>query len=137
MYGDPAAIRALATQVDGAAEGADDEARRLRGATGVAWRSSGADRYLAQLGDDADAVTVLVGELEQAAQAVRDHADAVEARLEQIAAAQRWFGNAVDDARSLWDRGIDALTSLPRILSVSPPAPGSLEWLDFTDGLGR
>lgn len=137
VYGDPAAIRELAQRVDVAAADARHEAAVVRGALDVAWVSAGASRYRQRLVDEAAHVERAAEELDQAAQALRDHAAAVEERLAQIAEAERWFRSAVSEARSLLDRAVDVVLSVPRILTVRPPTPGTLDWLDFTRGLGR
>lgn len=81
MYGDPAAIRALARETAQLADEAHAEASRVRAAREVAWVSAGADRYRDWLDDQGGRVDRAAAELEQAADALYRHAREVEDRL--------------------------------------------------------
>lgn len=77
--------------------------------------------------------------VDQVAHALRQHADAGQGRLDQIAAAQRWFNDRVDSARSWLAQAAgtaDPFGSRLRVIQVEGPdgpafivqAPGTQEW---------
>lgn len=153
MYGDPADVRALAQRVLAWADEVRLVAGRTEGADGVEWHSTAADRFRGTLAEQAGAVAARADALDDLAAALLAHATAVEERLAQIAAAERFVRAQVSQARESvsglvgtmkgWaddatDWATDAARAgADRVLDVADelPRPGSLDWLDLADHL--
>lgn len=107
-------------------------------ARGVRWQSTRAEAYRADLAAEAEAVRAAADELARAAAALHQHADDVQARLDQISALARWFDDRVDDARrtlasAAEDTADAALDGARRLVEAarSAPSPGSVAWDAF------
>jgi hypothetical protein len=136
--GDPEAVRRAAQRARSLAEELRADARRTASLAEVAWVSSEADRWRGEL-------QVTVGEVHRSAEAAEalaealfEHAAAVERTLASIAAARQAFLSRVDDARRVLGRAADevgqaALDQARSVVSRASrmPAPGSLDWLRF------
>jgi uncharacterized protein YukE len=109
---DPAELRALATRIDDAASAARDRGSRLGAAVaGTGWRGPAATAFDAQAGTAIGALRGAGGRLAEAADALRRHADAVEAEVDVLTGIVR-----------------AGLATLPELLDL----PG-----DVLGGLGR
>jgi hypothetical protein len=98
VYGNPEEIRRLATRVRTEADLTRAEAGRGGNADAVEWKSLAAQRYRTQLTGALDQARAAVGELEELSDALIRHAAAVQHRLDQIAAAERWLRNQAEQA---------------------------------------
>ena len=134
---DVEAVRGLARQVGALAGETRAVAGRTRDTRRVDWQSVAADRWRIELDAEAHRVAKAAEELEGAVRALHDHAEEVERRLAQIAAAQRAFGDALDRARrtvaSAAEGVQDAAQDGARQLLATAhrvPGPASPAWLD-------
>lgn len=146
MYGDPGEIRAVARRLRALADRTRAEQSAVLRGRDVAWSSTAADAFRADLVERAGQVARCADELEQAAAAVEAHADEVEQRIEAIRAAEAWarreIGELRDTAASVAERVVDgvrdlasdAVDLLRRVPDELPPA-GSVEWLDVSSRL--
>jgi hypothetical protein len=144
MYGDPQQLRALARRMDEVAQDVRAESRHLDGAHEVTWESTAAVLYREMLTTRAGELQQAVMDVEEVAEALRAQARAVEERLAQIAAAERWVMGMVDELRKHpgWIGGPLADWTAAKVDSLlqtaeNLPAPGSQEWLTLADRLGR
>jgi hypothetical protein len=100
--GDPDQLDALATRIAAEAETIRDRARLLhRHAAEVRWRSSAADAFRARIERDVTALGGAAAGLDDAAVALRRHADTVRARIQflhEAAELARAIPGAVVDA---------------------------------------
>ena len=134
---DVEAVHGLARQVGALAGATRAAAGRTRDTRRVDWQSVAADRWRVELDAEAHRVDRAAEELEAAVRALHDHAEEVERRLAQIAAAQRAFAAALDQAHrtvaSAADDVQDAAADGARQLLAAAhrvPAHGSPAWLD-------
>ncbi len=134
MYGDPAALDALAAELSQRARsvrGAADEHRHdgLR----ARWVSDAASAYRRQLATDCAAVEAAADAMDDAADLLRRHADEVRERLAAIARAERavraWLA---DQAARVGDLAGDVGDLLGRL-----PEAGADAWRDVSSGLTR
>jgi hypothetical protein len=135
VLADVEGVRELAREMTRLAMRSRGSASELRNATKVDFHSKAADRYREDLLGDADAAEQAAEGIDQAAQALFRHADAVEECLEQIARIERWFSGLVDDAAREASRAVDGVGDATRtVLDAAgrAPLPGSPEWLEFT-----
>ncbi|MGY2065814.1 hypothetical protein [Blastococcus sp. SYSU DS0619] len=134
MYGDPAALDALADELCGRARqvrAAADEHRR-EGAR-ARWVSEAASAYRRQLAADCAAVDAVAGELDAAAELLRRHADEVRERLAAIARAEREVRAWLAEQAA---RGGDLLQDVGDVLGELPEA-GADAWRQASSRLSR
>ena len=131
-------LRDLALQVHGLSADAAAAAAQMRAAQCVKFVSDAADRYRADLRHHAHSADNAAKELEDAARALRHHADEVEHRLAQIRRFEHFFGGLLADARheagKVAGGAVHALSdTASHVLDIAgrAPAPGSPDWLDF------
>jgi len=120
-------VRELATQTRGAAA-------QLRQAQTVDFVSNAAERYRADLRNQAASTDAAARQLDDAASALMHHAAQVEAMLARIKAIEHWFANRLHDARHELANAVSTIThAASDILAHAPraPAPGSPEWIEF------
>jgi ABC-type transporter Mla subunit MlaD len=139
--GDVAELRRMAATCRAQADALDGVAGQLRASLGVRFVSDAADRYRAEIREEVGRTEGAARQLRDAAQALDAHADAVEQRLEEIAAIQRWFADRVEDARDTLRStaaGIDAATDelreeAGRLIGSAATAPAGkvVEWIGF------
>lgn len=154
-YGDPDALDALARQLERDAGAVRDRARAVTAAArGTAWRGDAADAFRRTVDEDADHLLRAAAELDEAAAAMRRHADEVRAQLARIRALERavagWFDDQLGRLRAAADAALDALQdplgTLKSVVSDPPwsswpwrpdrlPAPGDKAWLEVGDFL--
>jgi hypothetical protein len=134
MYGDPAALDALAAELSQRARSvraAGDEHRR-EGAR-ARWVSEAASAYRRQLAADCAAVDAAADAMDEAAEVLRRHADEVRERLAAIARAERevraWLA---DQASRAGDLAEDVGGLLGRL-----PEAGADAWRSVSSGLSR
>ncbi len=124
VFGDPQAVRRVAQRVAGSADEMRVDAHRAAEAAGVVWVAVRAGRYREQLAESVALAGRAASELDELDRALVAHADAVERRLEQIAAAERWLRDRAEDA-------LDAVADAERSLERR-----ALDWVDAARGLG-
>jgi predicted phage gp36 major capsid-like protein len=131
-------LRDLALRVHGLAVDATAAATQMRAAQSVQFVSDAAERYRADLRRHAHGADNAAKELEDAARALRHHADEVEHRLAQIRRVEHFFGGLLSDARHEAGRvaggAVHALSdTASHVLDIArrAPAPGSPDWVDF------
>lgn len=112
MYGDPEAIRRLARQAGGWADEMRADASRSAQAAETKWQSVRAGRYRTQLAEAVEHARGAARELDELSAALDAHADAVERRLAQIAAAERWLRRQIADAWDVARRGLEMVEGL-------------------------
>jgi hypothetical protein len=112
VYGDPEAIRRLARQAGGWADEMRADATRSAQAAETRWQSVRAGRYREQLTEAVEHARGAARELDELREALDAHADAVERRLAQIAAAERWLRRQVADAWDIARRGLEMVEGL-------------------------
>ncbi len=134
MYGDPAALDALAAELS-------QRARSVRAAAGehrhdgyrARWVSDAASAYRRQLATDCAAVEAAADAIDDAAELLRRHADEVRQRLAAIARAERavraWLADQAGRVGELADDVGDLLGRLPEA--------GADAWRDVSRGLTR
>jgi uncharacterized protein YukE len=134
VYGDPAALDALAAELSQRARSvraAADEHRR-DGAR-ARWVSEAASAYRRQLSTDCAAVEAAADAMDEAADILRRHADEVRERLAAIARAERevraWLA---DQASQLGDLADDVGSLVGRL-----PEAGADAWRSVSSGLTR
>ena len=134
VYGDPAALDALAAELSQRARSvraAADEHRR-DGAR-ARWVSDAASAYRRQLATDCAAVEAAADAMDAAADLLRRHAEEVRDRLAAIARAERevraWLA---DQASRVGDLADDVGSLLGRL-----PEAGVDAWRDVSRGLTR
>jgi uncharacterized protein YukE len=147
-YGDPDALDAHARLLAADADGVRGQARALEDAVRrMTWQGEAARAFGRAVDEDADRLHRAARELDEAAAALRAHADEVRARLAQIRALEQavtgWFD---DQLRALADAVTDPLGTLRRAVADPPwsgwawrpgalPAAGDKAWLDVGDFL--
>lgn len=134
MYGDPAALDALAAELSQRARTvrtAADEHRR-EGAR-ARWVSEAASAFRRQLGADCAAVEAAADAMDDAADMLRRHADEVRERLAAIARAEREVRAWLADRSSLLGELADDVGDLVGRL----PEAGADAWRDVSRGLTR
>jgi hypothetical protein len=120
VYGNPEEIRRLARRVRTEAELTSAEAERGGNADAIEWKSLAAQRYRTQLADALGQAKAAVGELDELSDALMRHAAAVQERLDEIAAAERWLrGQAHQAANEVRDL----------VAGVSHVVSESVDWL--------
>jgi hypothetical protein len=131
-------LRELARQVHGLSVEATGAASQMRAALGVRFVSDAADRYRQDLRNHAHSADGAAKELEDAARALRHHADEVEQRLAQIHKLEHFFGGLLSDARHEAGKvaggaahALSATASHVLDIARHAPPPGSPDWLDF------
>jgi hypothetical protein len=89
-YGDPDDLDRLGAQLSAAAAETRDRARVVRGSsTWLRWRGPAADAFHASVSGEAGILDRAAGELDDAAAAMRGHADAVRAEIARLLAVER------------------------------------------------
>lgn len=149
-YGDPDALDAHARGLAADAEAVRGRARALEASVAqLRWQGDAARAFRGSVERDADHLHRAGRELDEAAAALRAHAEQVRARLAQIRALERavsgWF-----DAQlaALADAAGDPLRALRDAVADPPwsgwgwrpgtlPAPGDRAWLEVADDLRR
>lgn len=136
MRGDVEELRQRAAASTALAEELRDRAHAVRARLDVEWRSTRAESFRDDLRDLAHDLDAQAAEVDQAAAALRAHADEVEATLDAIEAAQRAFADQVARAAGLLAQGSEeigqaAADAAGRVVDLarSAPGPGSLDWL--------
>jgi len=148
MYGDPGEIRAVAARLRSLAGDTRAQQQLVVSAEGVEWRSAAADAFREELAERAAQVSRCAGELVDAASAVDRHADAVEARIAAIQAAEAWARQEIAELRrtasAVADGVVDGVKDLAagawdrlRRLPADLPSAGSVDWLEVSGRLGR
>lgn len=148
MYGDPGEVRAVARQLRALAAEVGDSADRLVAGHDMEWRSTAASTFRAQLTECTGQVRGCIEELEEAARAVDRHADEVAERLAAIAAAEVWARQQIaglrEEAEGLVEGVVGGVRDLAgdawntmRNLPDQLPTPGSVDWLDISERIGR
>ncbi|WP_456569874.1 hypothetical protein [Blastococcus sp. SYSU DS0539] len=134
MYGDPAALDALADELCGRARQvrvAADEHRRE--GERARWVSDAATAYRRQLAADCAAVDAAADGMESAAELLRRHADEIRDRLAAIARAERevraWLAEQAD-------RGGELLGDVGSVLGRLPET-GADAWRQASSRLSR
>ena len=98
MPGDPDQLYALASQIASEADAVRERAHTLsRNAAEVQWKSSAAETFRARVADDVRAVQHCAAGLDEAAGALRHHADAVRDRLQVLREAAERAERAAED----------------------------------------
>ena len=134
MYGDPAALDALAAELSQRARSvraAADEHRR-EGAR-ARWVSEAASAYRRQLAADCAVVETAADAMGEAAEVLRRHADEVRERLAAIARAEREVRAWLADQPSRVGELADDVGSLVGRL----PEAGADAWRSISSGLTR
>lgn len=144
MYGDPTHLRSLARRLQECATQvrsfADEVVAR---AAATRWQSTAADAMRRRVAEEAAAIRHAAALLEQAAEAVRHHADVVELRVQEIArierAAMHLLGSLVAQARAMLTSTAEPADGRPTtaLRGVPWPAAGSREWLSVPGELAR
>lgn len=137
-YGDPDVLDAHARQLAADADGVRARARALEASVArMRWRGEAAEAFRRTVAGDADHLHRAAGELDEAAGAMRAHAEEVRERLAQIRRLERAVADWFDDQlRSLQDAGRGVVpwpgwAWRPRTL----PDPGDLAWFDVAADL--
>lgn len=153
MYGDTSVIRRQADRMD---ERAVDLRARARGLVAAAeasgWVSVSGDRMKQRAAERGADLEATAAAYEEAARALRHHADevddvkqlisAIEDRVRSLVSGavdrlKDLAGDVVDGARSLVGLGDDGPSAQDeRLMRYSPPPPGDRAWLDAPDELG-
>lgn len=160
MYGDTAVIRRLAGRLDERAEELRRTATRLGAAAeGAHWWSVSAEAMRARVEERAALLERLASDYEEAAVALRHHADEVDEIKALIARIEREVSSliegAIDRLRAAGhalvkgvEDGVKAVGRLVgigddepdphdvRLAGFTPPPPGDKAWLDAPDELG-
>lgn len=154
-YGDPDALDALARTLERDADAVRDRARALvAAARDTAWVGDAAEAFRRSVDDDADSLGRAARELDEAAAALRQHADDVRAQLARIRALEQavtgWFGDQLARLRAAAEAVADAVTdplgAVRRAVADPPwsswpwrpdrlPAPGDKAWLEVGEFL--
>lgn len=134
LYGDPAALDALASELSARAREvrvAGDEHRRA--ATTTRWVSTAASAYRRQMSADCAQVDAAAERMDAAADLLRQHADEVRERIAAIARAEQevrdWLADQAARGGELVDQAGDLLGQLPEA--------GAEAWRDVAGGLRR
>ncbi|MDK3255800.1 hypothetical protein [Blastococcus capsensis] len=134
LYGDPDALDALAAELaqrarDVRAAGAEHrrEAERTR------WVSDAAAAYRRQVARDCADVDAATDAMEQAAEALRRHADALRERLAEIARAERAVRAWLSERAA---RGVELFEDVGGVLGHLPEA-GADAWRQASGRLSR
>jgi hypothetical protein len=131
VYGNPEEIRRLATRVRAEADLTRAEAGRGGTADAVEWKSLAAQRYRTQLAGALGQARGAAGELEDLSDALMRHAAAVQQRLDQIAAAERWLRDqaerAAGEVRSLAAKARDLAGDV--VDGVTEVVSDSVDWV--------
>lgn len=125
MYGDPAEIRRLATKVRSEALLTRADAGQGGRADTIEWKSLAAQRYRTRLTEALQMATAAAGELDELSDALMRHAAAVQERLDQIAAAERWLRSQAEHAaqeardlgRAVRDQAADVVDGVKDLVS--------------------
>lgn len=99
MIVDPEELRRLARKIAMAATEVRDGAQRSERVAGVQWESTAAEKFRRQLSDDVRSTLGAANELDELEQSLLDHAQAVQFRLAEIAAAKQWAEDQAAAAR--------------------------------------
>lgn len=138
--GDVAELRALAQRMRGLAAQTRHAAAQMRHAQHVDFVSEAAERYRAELRREADRADVAAQQLDEAAQALMDHAQHVEFKLAKIRSIEHWFGDRLADAKREVTSSVATVShTAADILEHAPraPASGSPDWIEFARRWGR
>lgn len=138
---DHEALRLLSRRASALAGQTRDAASEVLTARSVAWVSTGASSFKADLEQDARDIRAAADELDDLARNLTRYADDVEHRVRQIEDAMSVFGDLVGDARRTLSNAVagvdDAVTDgARRIVDLArrAPSPGSLDWPGFLGG---
>jgi len=124
VYGNPEEIRRLATRVRTEADLTRADAGRGGQADAIEWKSLAAQRYRTQLTDALRQARSAAGELDELSAALTRHAAAVQERLDQIAAAERWLRSQADRAaKEVRDLAGDVVDGVSDLVS------GGVDWV--------
>jgi hypothetical protein len=136
--GDPETVRRAAWRARSLAEELRADARRTASLAEVEWASVEADRWRGELAGTVAEVHRGADAADAVADALFEHAAAVERTLASIAAARQTFLSRLDDARRVLGRAADEVSdaALDHARAVvgratRMPGPGSLDWLRF------
>lgn len=136
--GDPEEIRRVARRARVLAVELREDAGRTASLAQVEWVSDEADRWRGELEGTVANVQRDADAAEAFADALFEHAEAVERTLASIAAARQAFLSRVDDARRVLERAAEevgeaALAQARAVVSRASrmPGPTSLDWLRF------
>jgi hypothetical protein len=136
--GDPESVRRAAFRARSLAAELRADARRTASLAEVEWVSVEADRWRGELDGTVAAVYRDADAADALADALLDHAAAVERTLASIAAARQSFLSRLEDARRVLGRAADevseaAITQARAVVdrATRMPGQGSLDWLRF------
>lgn len=146
MYGDTAVIRRLATQmIDQGTEIRSDADQLVKAAQLVVWEGRAAQAMRERMSERAVALRKTADEHDDAAQALRHHADEVDRLKDLIREIANRVRGLIEGAASrladLADKAIDLIKNLTpdpidEVLSrFQPPPEGHKDWLDVPDQL--
>ena len=146
MYGDTGVIRRLATQM--AEQGTEirtDADQLVKSSQLVVWDGRAAQAMRERMVERAVALRTTADEHDDAAQALRHHADEVDRLKDLIREIAQRVRGLIEGARSrlasLADKAIDLVKNLTPdpideiLSSFQPPPEGHKEWLDVPDQL--
>ncbi|WP_370289916.1 WXG100 family type VII secretion target [Nocardioides sp.] len=160
MYGDTTVIRRLAGRMDERAGELRRTATRLGAAAeGAHWWSVSAEAMRARVEERAAVLERLAADYEEAAGALRHHADEVDEVKALIAHIERAVGNLVEGAidrlraagHTIVEGVKDGVKAVGRLVGIgddepdphdvrlagfTPPPPGDRAWLEAPDQLG-
>jgi hypothetical protein len=156
MYGDPDSLDRLAAKLSARAEEVRQHAdNHVKAAAAAHWVSTAADAYRDRAAQDRVKVRYAADSLDEAAAALRAHAQHVRDLLAEIGRIEReataWFEreahNLADEASNLWDKAKQGISHLVHeapwahwpFSPVTLPAAGDRAWLDvgrFLQGQG-
>lgn len=151
MYGDTAVIRRLAQQMsDQGTEIRSDADRLVKSSQLVVWEGRAAQAMRERMAERAVALRRTADEHDDAARALRHHADEVDRLKDLIREIARRVQGLIEGARSrlasLADKAIDLVKKITpdpideMLSSFQPPPEGHKDWLDVPDqipGAGR
>lgn len=146
MYGDTDVIRRLATQLsDQGTEIRSDADRLVKASQLVVWEGRAAQAMRERMTERAVALRTTADEHDDAARALRHHADEVDRLKDLIREIAHRVGGLIQGARSrlagLGDQAMDLVrmgTPDPvdeMLSSFQPPPEGHQDWLDVPDQL--
>lgn len=151
MYGDTAVIRRLAQQMsDQGTEIRSDADRLVKASELVVWEGRAAQAMRERMAERAVALRRTADEHDDAARALRHHADEVDRLKDLIREIARRVHGLIEGAKSrlasLADKAIDLVKKVTpdpvdeMLSSFQPPPEGHKDWLDVPDqlpGAGR
>ena len=144
MYGDTAVIRRLATQMaEQGTEIRSDADALVKSSQLVVWEGRAAQAMRERMAERAVALRTTADEHDDAAQALRHHADEVDRLKDLIRAIANRVMGLIEGAKSrledLANAAIDLIKKVTpdpideMLSSFQPPPPGHKDWLDVPD----